>query len=43
MRPDISPGGIFPDHALPDHTGAVAYTQIVTIATDDRTIQPSAM
>ena len=77
MRPDISPGGIFPDYALPDHTGtvrtlselqgrdpliltlargnycpkehqqhlelaanypkvAVAYTQIVTIATDER-------
>ncbi|MFL5994272.1 MAG: redoxin domain-containing protein [Streptomyces sp.] len=77
MRPDIVPGGIFPDFALPDHTGevrtlselqgndplvltlarghycpkehqqhlemasvlqpkaAVAYTQIVTIATDD--------
>ena len=76
MRPDIRPGGIFPDYALPDHTGttrslselqgrdpliltlargnycpkehqqhlelaanypkiAVAYTQVVTIATDD--------
>ncbi|WP_069760118.1 peroxiredoxin [Streptomyces sp. LUP47B] len=77
MRPDIVPGGIFPDFALPDHTGevrtlselqgsdplvltlarghycpkehqqhremasvlqpkaAVAYTQIVTIATDE--------
>jgi peroxiredoxin len=77
MRPDIVPGGTFPDFALPDHTGevrtlselqgsdplvltlarghycpkehqqhremasvlqpkaAVAYTQIVTIATDD--------
>jgi hypothetical protein len=21
MRPDIGPGGIFPDYALPDHTG----------------------
>ena len=77
MRSDIVPGGIFPDYALPDHTGvvrtlselqgrdpliltlarghycpkehqqhlelaafqskvAVAYTQIVTIATDER-------
>ena len=77
MRSDIIPGGVFPDYALPDHTGtvrtlselqgedpliltlarghycprehqqhlelaacqstiAVAYTQIVTIATDDR-------
>jgi peroxiredoxin len=77
MRSDIVPGGVFPDYALPDHTGtvrtlselqgddpmiltlarghycpkehqqhlelaalypkiAVAYTQIVTIATDDR-------
>ena len=76
MRPDIVPGGTFPDYALPDHTGtvrrlselqgedpmvltlarghycpkehqqhlelaafqaklAVAYTQIVTISTDD--------
>ena len=76
MRPDIRPGGIFPDYSLPDHTGtvrklselqgrdpliltlargnycpkehqqhlelaafqpkvAVAYTQIVTISTDD--------
>ncbi len=76
MRPDIVPGGTFPDFALPDHTGtrrrlsqlqgddplvlllsrghycpkehqhhlhlaafqsqvAVAYTQMVTIATDD--------
>jgi peroxiredoxin len=76
MRSDITPGGIFPDYALPDHTGtvrslselqgrdpliltlarghycpkehqqhlelaafqskvAVAYTQMVTIATDD--------
>ncbi len=76
MRSDIVPGGIFPDYALPDHTGtvrtlselqgrdpmiltlargnycskehrqhlelaehypeiAVAYTQIVTITTDD--------
>ncbi|HVD28204.1 MAG TPA: redoxin domain-containing protein [Mycobacteriales bacterium] len=76
MRPDIVPGGVFPDYALPDHTGtvrtlselqgrdpliltlarghfcpkehqqhldlaafqpkiAVAYTQIVTIATDE--------
>ena len=76
MRSDIRPGGIFPDYALPDHTGtvrtlseiegdnpmimtlargnycpkehqqhlelaanypkiAVAYTQVVTIATDD--------
>jgi peroxiredoxin len=76
MRPDITPRGVFPDYALPDHTGtvrtlselqgrdpmiltlargnycrkehrqhpelaehypkiAVAYTQIVTIATDD--------
>jgi hypothetical protein len=23
MRPDIAPGGIFPDYALPDHTGTV--------------------
>jgi peroxiredoxin len=23
MRPDIVPGGVFPDYALPDHTGAV--------------------
>jgi len=23
MRSDIVPGGIFPDYALPDHTGAV--------------------
>jgi peroxiredoxin len=23
MRPDIGPGGIFPDYALPDHTGTV--------------------
>ena len=77
MRSDITPGGVFPDYALPDHTGttrtlselqgrdpliltlarghycpkehqqhlelaafqskvAVAYTQIVTIATDER-------
>ena len=77
MRSDIIPGGVFPDYALPDHTGtvhtlselqgrdpliltlarghycpkehqqhrelaafqskvAVAYTQIVTISTDDR-------
>ena len=21
MRPDIVPGGIFPDYELPDHTG----------------------
>jgi peroxiredoxin len=76
MRPDIVPGGVFPDYALPDHTGAVrtlselqgadpmvltlarghycpkehqqhldlaaaqakfavAYTQIVTVATDE--------
>src|SRR5450432_4320268 len=21
MRPDIRPGGVFPDYALPDHTG----------------------
>ena len=21
MRPDIVPGGVFPDYALPDHTG----------------------
>jgi peroxiredoxin len=76
MRSDITPGGVFPDYALPDHTGtvrtlselqgrdpliltlarghycpkehqqhlelaafqskvAVAYTQIVTISTDD--------
>src|SRR2546423_15207374 len=76
MRPDIRPGGIFPDYALPDHTDTVrtlselqgrdpmiltlarghycpkehqqhldlaafqskltvAYTKIVTIATDD--------
>jgi len=76
MRSDITPGGVFPDYSLPDHTGtvrtlsdlqgrdpliltlargnyypnehqqhlelaanqstvAVAYTQIVTIATDD--------
>src|SRR4029434_11139638 len=76
MRSDIAPGGVFPDYALPDHTGivrklselqgrgpmiltlarghycpkehqqhlelaafqskvAVAYTQIVTISTDD--------
>jgi peroxiredoxin len=81
MRSDIVPGGVFPDYALPDHTGtvrtlgelqgrdpliltlarghycpreqqqhlelawfqskvAVAYTQIVTISTDDhRTLQ----
>jgi peroxiredoxin len=77
MRSDITPGGVFPDYELPDHTGtvralselqgrdpliltlarghycpkehqqhlelaafqstiAVAYTQIVTISTDDR-------
>ena len=77
MRADIVPGGVFPDYALPDHTGivrtlselqgrdpliltlarghycpkehqqhlelaafqpkiAVAYTQIVTISTDER-------
>src|SRR3954467_11137900 len=76
MRSDIVPGGVFPDYALPDHTGtvhtlgelqgrdplilllarghycpkehqqhlalaafhpriSVAYTQVVTIATDD--------
>jgi peroxiredoxin len=23
MRPDIKPGGTFPDYALPDHTGAI--------------------
>jgi peroxiredoxin len=23
MRPDIKPGGIFPDYALPDHTGTL--------------------
>src|SRR3954465_9031724 len=23
MRPDITPGGTFPDFALPDHTGTV--------------------
>jgi hypothetical protein len=23
MRPDIRPGGIFPDYALPDDTGTV--------------------
>jgi hypothetical protein len=23
MRPDIIAGGIFPDYALPDHTGTV--------------------
>jgi peroxiredoxin len=23
MRPDIRPGGVFPDYALPDHTGTV--------------------
>src|SRR6185437_16635639 len=23
MRPDIIPGGVFPDYALPDHTGTV--------------------
>ena len=23
MRPDIRPGGIFPDYALPDQTGTV--------------------
>src|SRR3954451_21862704 len=23
MRPDITPGGVFPDYALPDHTGTV--------------------
>ena len=23
MRPDIIPGGIFPDYALPDHLGTV--------------------
>ena len=23
MRSDITPGGVFPDYALPDHTGAV--------------------
>ncbi len=21
MRPDIAPGGVFPDYQLPDHTG----------------------
>jgi len=77
MRSDIIPGGVFPDYALPDHTGttrtlaelqagdplvlvlargdhcaeerrhhldlaaaqsrfAVAYTQLVTVSTDDR-------
>jgi peroxiredoxin len=64
MRSDITPGGIFPDYALPDHTSivrtlsefqgrdpliltlsrghycpkeqvAVAYTQMVTISTDE--------
>jgi len=23
MRPDVTPGGVFPDYALPDHTGTV--------------------
>ena len=23
MRSDITPGGVFPDYALPDHTGTV--------------------
>jgi peroxiredoxin len=23
MRPDIVPGAVFPDYALPDHTGVV--------------------
>jgi hypothetical protein len=23
MRPDIRPGGVFPDYALPDHTSTV--------------------
>ena len=23
MRPDIVPGGVFPDYSLPDHTGTV--------------------
>ena len=23
MRSDIVPGGVFPDYALPDHTGTV--------------------
>jgi len=23
MRADITPGGVFPDYALPDHTGTV--------------------
>ena len=23
MRPDIIPGGVFPDYALPDHAGTV--------------------
>src|SRR3984957_14965340 len=23
MRPDIKPGGVFPDYSLPDHTGTV--------------------
>jgi peroxiredoxin len=23
MRPDIRPGGVFPDYSLPDHTGTV--------------------
>jgi len=23
MRPDIRPGGVFPDYAFPDHTGTV--------------------
>ena len=23
MRPDIAPGGVFPDYALPDHTGTM--------------------
>jgi hypothetical protein len=23
MRSDIGPGGVFPDHSLPDHTGTV--------------------
>jgi hypothetical protein len=27
MRSDIEPGGVFPDYALPDHTGTVPVIQ----------------
>jgi hypothetical protein len=30
MRPDIAPGGPFPDYALPDHTGTVRSLSEVT-------------